>query len=929
MADANLKIPSEERIRFNASESIINAVSPRVDISAIPGGHRMVVTDIDGVETADIMDGVKGDTGAAAGFGTVSASVDANVGTPSVTVTSSGPNTAKNFDISFKNLKGNTGDAAGFGTVSASVDANVGTPSVTVTSSGPNTAKNFDISFKNLKGVKGDTGAAAGFDTPTASVDGYIGTPSVAVTATGPATAKKFDFAFHNLKGEKGDTGSIESLIVDGTEPEEGAGVSVDGPISELSAEGWATQFSTSGKNLAKSYGDAHTENGFTFETISQSEVKVYGTGTAETGTTWTYPVDGTYISLQPGTYTYSIAIDGSGDTDAIYGRLRKDSLYGVVLDIHSYNGYRDSSRTFTVSTESKFYVTVGVLGSQVYGSYPTVNATVRIQLELGSTATEYEPYTGGAPSPSPDYPQEIEVAKGRNLAHEYVLQTGRQDTIYGTVIATETGFRYIAGKSSNANGVFIDKMLYANNYYVLTYDSNSAIINVRLYVDKAATEQLNTVLVSGSPFKPDKNCYVRFWVQGASVVDATRIQLTLGSTPQPYVPYGYVGMEVQGKNLWGGDRMAADIVSANLNSTIETDSNGRYVTLPASSINGKTLFSGPFKDGTQYTIRLKWSKSNNTMSGNAQIVYSDGSKTYISNPSSSYVENTVTTFVVVSAPGKTISLIQGVNHSALVKWYYDECGLFEGVHTVDEYEPYHHTTTPIPLPSRGWVCSLPDGTADILHLDGAGKVEWELETEEIVFDGSSDESYVMENNGNRVRTGPKSYIKYPPNDYTIQQALFSHFRAVKPYDTWIGRIGASINNGAGTIGFADGTGSMTVAAWKTWLQSNPVTVLYPLATPQTESLGYIDLPDIPAGSTVSIPELDALGISYYVDNGAVRKLAEQYKARLEATSFADIEDAVTELATEVHENTNRTQLYFGYDTVNGKQMISVFKRNV
>lgn len=38
------------------------------------------------------------------------------------------------------------------------------------------------------------------------------------------------------------------------------------------------------------------------------------------------------------------------------------------------------------------------------------------IQLELGSTATSYEPYTGGQPSPSPDYPQEVKVVKGENV---------------------------------------------------------------------------------------------------------------------------------------------------------------------------------------------------------------------------------------------------------------------------------------------------------------------------------------------------------------------------------------------------------------------------------------------------------------------------------------------------------------------------------
>lgn len=53
---------------------------------------------------------------------------------------------------------GATGTAAGFGTPTASVDANVGTPSVTVSASGPDTAKVFNFAFKNLKGATGAQG---------------------------------------------------------------------------------------------------------------------------------------------------------------------------------------------------------------------------------------------------------------------------------------------------------------------------------------------------------------------------------------------------------------------------------------------------------------------------------------------------------------------------------------------------------------------------------------------------------------------------------------------------------------------------------------------------------------------------------------------------------------------------------------------------
>lgn len=123
-------------------------------------------------------------------------------------VTNTGTNTDPVFHLFIpRGQTGATGPAAGFGTPTASVDANVGTPSVDINASGPDTAKVFNFQFHNLKGATGDTGAtgaAAGFGTITASVDANTGTPSVDVTASGPDTAKVLDFQFHNLKGADG-----------------------------------------------------------------------------------------------------------------------------------------------------------------------------------------------------------------------------------------------------------------------------------------------------------------------------------------------------------------------------------------------------------------------------------------------------------------------------------------------------------------------------------------------------------------------------------------------------------------------------------------------------------------------------------------------------------------------------------------------------
>ena len=174
----------------------------------------------------------------AIGIQEVNASVDNQVGTPSVDVNYS----QGQLVLTFHNLKGNpglkgdTGDPAGFGTIGADITGGVGTPGVSVQSSGDNTSKNLMFHFTNLKGEAGVTSVIA-------TIDGTSGNPTCQVSLVNGVLT----LAFSGLKGLKGDTGVSadypitihNGLDSDATDEALAAaqGKILDGKVSQLEAK--------------------------------------------------------------------------------------------------------------------------------------------------------------------------------------------------------------------------------------------------------------------------------------------------------------------------------------------------------------------------------------------------------------------------------------------------------------------------------------------------------------------------------------------------------------------------------------------------------------------------------------------------------------------------------------------------------------------
>ena len=161
--------------------------------------------------------------------------------------------------------------------------------------------------------------------------------------------------------------------------------------FTSLAIHGKSSQGSTTGAQLFDIGNEfvSQEKGGVTF-TVENNEIVVNGTATSSVDL---FSKKVFWEKLTPGEYTFTI--QNSPDVRLI---LNMDSkVYQT----------SEGAMTVKITPESTIsYFIVRISQNSTFNNY-----RLKIMLNAGSGGKQWEPYTGGAPSPSPSYPQDIESA--------------------------------------------------------------------------------------------------------------------------------------------------------------------------------------------------------------------------------------------------------------------------------------------------------------------------------------------------------------------------------------------------------------------------------------------------------------------------------------------------------------------------------------
>lgn len=295
---------------------------------------------------------------------------------------------------------------------------------------------------------------------------------------------------------------------------------SAEGVNKRLELGGKTEQVQTTGAQLLKPKDGSYTVFGVSVD-IANGEIKLSGTATSSGGRTIRLSEP---FLLKAGTYSSEV----DGKIDFILSK-NSDNSYLVNLAVKNFN----------VNEDTEVYVGLNVMAQNTY------NNKYHIMLNSGNIPLPYEPYAGGKPYPSPEYPQEIKNSgKWNEETQKYEVDV----KITGKNLFDMNKFIDTCNFTKNEDGTFrIDKYVERYDCFipantilsieVLKVEDSSGAAALELFYEDGKSMYIGFSLVGVKTFLIQKDvAYIK--VLAYRKHEYKYIQLEKGRTATPYEPY-------------------------------------------------------------------------------------------------------------------------------------------------------------------------------------------------------------------------------------------------------------------------------------------------------------------------------------------------------------------------------------------------------
>lgn len=580
--------------------------------------------------------------------------------------------------------------------------------------------------------------------------------------------------------------------------------------LSQNGVIGRTSQETTTGKNLftnALRFNN-ETKNGLTLTNNNDGSFTVVGTANADgqftaTLTTEEMINDGTY--LKAGTYYQQCA---------------------TRLQLHDENGAWVSNTWRNFTTTSDLYVK-GMFIEFTNGT--TYNDTYYYQVEQGSTATSYEPYTNGA-SPNSDYPQPINnlsgdipyKVSGKNLFNENYYSDKTKYEKYGNYYAFvelpdtfKTKFYanvFLKGISNNLTICFNDsKSIPSNDKKVL----NAGVINSNVEFDFTNAEKIYIGIGNGLGVDVDTDINNIF--NNYNIMVST----TSGEQYEPYIEPQTFNIPLKSKNLFDKN------TTNKLNGYFERSGD----TIHSSGVN--RVFYLECKPNTTYAFTQGETNISNHVFQMASTIEKPDINVAVENFVDRSGYNPYKTFTYTTNANAKYLVIR-LRSADTTNEFLNGVQIEEN-NEITAYEPYYDielckiTTYEDKIYSSNGRFYLNKKTGKVV-LNGS-EVNW-------TYDGASTTPTprtVMGNNLFEI-TNSNYY-----SNYFKQGSTTSYRLVLQPSNN---NIYISLDNNLVGI-VSEDTNSQKVTKMKNWLSTHNTIVYYPLATPTTTEITQENYPSL------------------------------------------------------------------------------------